>query len=111
MIANAVTASRLVLAVPLWLLMMAEGTAARWAALGVLPQAGVRVGPPLEPALRERRPLPGAHWAALVRSRRSQVARPPAATGRRVPRITNRWIPPMPARVAAAVLRGHGRER
>ena len=41
MIANAVTASRLVLAIPLWLLMMAEGDAARWAALGVLVLAGL----------------------------------------------------------------------
>ena len=41
MIANAVTASRLVLAVPLYLLLTASGDAAAWASLGVLVLAGL----------------------------------------------------------------------
>ena len=41
MIANTVTASRLVLAVPLYLLLTASGDRAAWAALGVLALAGL----------------------------------------------------------------------
>jgi phosphatidylglycerophosphate synthase len=41
MIANAVTASRLVLAVPLYLLLTAHGDAAAWAAFGVMVLAGL----------------------------------------------------------------------
>ncbi len=41
MIANAVTASRLVLAVPLYLLLTARGVGAAWAAFGVMVLAGL----------------------------------------------------------------------